>query len=181
MDLAIALVATCIGVLTLYVSWRRPHRHKALANASGWLTLGVAATFWVRYGGVEYGVAYTAMGVSTVSWLLIGLTRDAPRRLRAGPRPYVSLGPVTRHALGDAVGRAFVAIPLAGLASLLACVAMITPLASVAADRYVLAIMLSPIVWGGLSVWAGMTSRLVRTAAVFSSIAVVASAILLTR
>lgn len=181
MDLAIALVATGISVLTLYASWRRPHRRKALANVSGWLTLGVAATFWVRYGGVEYGVAYTAMALSTIAWLLIGLTRDAPRRQRHRPRPYVSPGPVTHHALGHAVGRAFVAIPLAGLTSLLACVAMIAPLAWVTADRYVLAIMLSPILWGGLSVWAGMTSRLVRTAAVFSSIAVAASAILLTR
>lgn len=177
MTLGLALVASIAGVSTLFVSWQTPHRWKALGGAAGWLLIAASAVPWVRHAGVEFGVAYLAIAVALAAWTWIVITRDTPRAARPdppraeGPRP-------TRAAARQTLLRLLVAIPLAGTASLLAAVAFIVPLRWGAADRYVLAILIAPIVWAGLAIWAGVMTRLLRAAAVLAIIAATASAIL---
>ena len=176
--LGLALAASLAGVSLLFLSWRRRHGRKTLAVLGGWLVLGLSAALWTAHAGAEFGIAYGAIAVAIVAWTLIAATCDAPRNRGRRVLPYAPLGRPGPAAVADALGRTFVAIPLAGAASLLAAVAMVKPLSLGAADRYVLAITVSPLLWGGLSIWAAVTSRLVRTGAIFSLVAAVAAAIL---
>lgn len=175
---ALALGMTIAGVVTLHASWRHPHARHWPAVTGGWLLLAGAVAAWIRAAGAEFGIAYAALAVPPVAGILIVMTRDARGTRRETPRPWAPARLVSRHAIAHAACRACVAIPLAGAASLLTSVAFITPLPWSDADRYVLAIVVAPVVWGFLSTWAAVTSRLACTAAVFSIIVLAASAIL---
>jgi len=177
--LILAIAITLGGVATLYLSWRHSHRWKALTVPAGWLLLGLSALAWIGIGGPELGVAYAAMAMAFVAWSLISVGRE-PRR--QGERR--SLSRLGRKApawpaTARTIARLFVALILAGTASLLASVLLVAGLPWATANRYVFAIMVAPIIWGLLAMWVGMTEKLSRVAILLVGVSAVCSALLL--
>jgi hypothetical protein len=180
--LLIALVTTTTAVTLIYLSWRhaRPSR---LAAAAGWLLAGVAPIWWVRFSSLEHGLAYAAIALTFGAWAVVALAgRETPRpgeRRRRLPRVVGTIA--GRAAIARTLGRVLVAFPLAGAASLLASVLIAAGLPWGTVNRYVFAIMLAPIIWGVLAMWAGMTETLARTALLLTGVSAACAALLFVR
>lgn len=181
MDLAIALAASVGGVAVLYASWRRPHGWKRLTAVIGWLAIWLSAVFWIRFGGTEFGVAYVAMAVACTAWSLAWLGREMRRPEQRRRQPRVSRAAPGWAAVMHTLARTVVAVPLAGAASLLVSVLVAAGLPWVTTNRYVFAILVAPIVWGILAMWAGMTARLARVALVLAGMSAACAALLFAR
>lgn len=181
MPVLLALAATLVGVGVLYASWRWPSEDKWLEVPTAWILIGFGVSAWIRLGGAELGLAYSLIAVTFVAWSFVALGREARhpaerrRQLRvAGARP-------GRAAILRVVARAFVALPLAGVASVLVSIVLVAGLPWVTANRYVFAILVAPIIWGALAVWVGLTVNLLRVALVLAGVSAASSALLLVR
>jgi hypothetical protein len=170
-NLLIALVLTGVAVSTLYRSWRQPGASSRLMALAGWLLVCVAAIWWIRFRGPEHGLAYAAIALAFSAWTVVAFAgREAPRPNERERRrlPRIAGTVAGRAAIGRTLGRVFVAFPLAGAVSLLASVLIAAGLPWGTVNRYVFAIMIAPIIWGVLAMWAGMTETLARTALVLT-------------
>jgi Na+/melibiose symporter-like transporter len=182
-DLLIALVTTGAAVTLIYLSWRHARGWSRVAAVAGWLLVCVAAIWWVRFRGPEHGLAYAAIALTFGAWAVVALAgRETPRSARPGERqrrlPRAAGAMAGRAAIARTLGRVFVAFPLAGAASLLASVLIAAGLPWGTVNRYVFAIMVAPIIWGVLAMWAGMTERLPRTAILLTGASAACAALL---
>jgi hypothetical protein len=180
----IALVTTGAAVSLIYLSWRHARGWSRFAAAAGWLLVCVAAVWWVRFRGPEHGLAYAAIALTFGAWAIVAFAgRETPRaderERRRLPRAAGSIA--GRGAIARTLGRVFVAFPLAGAASLLASVLIAAGLPWGTVNRYVFAIMIAPIIWGVLAMWAGMTEKLPRTALLLTGASAACAALLFVR
>jgi hypothetical protein len=181
MDLVLALATSLAGVAVLYASWRRTRGGKWVTIPAGWMLLGLSMAAWIRFGGGEFGTAYEMMAVSFVAWGFVALSRETRRsgdRRRQLRTPAVAPG---RSAALRTLARVVVVVPLAGTASALAGVAVAAILPWGTTDRYVFALIAVPILWGGLSIWTGLTEKLSRAALVLAGVSVACSVLLFAR
>jgi hypothetical protein len=186
MNLLLGLVTTAAGVTAIYLSWRHTRRWSSLLALAGWLLVCAAAVWWVRFRGAEHGLAYAAIAMSIGAWAIVALAgREPPRPgdRRRQPRVTGSIaGSIPgRSAIAATLGRVFVAFPLAGTASLLASALIAASLPWGVVDRYVFAILIAPIIWGVLAMWAGMTVTLMRTTFVLAGASATCAALLFIR
>jgi hypothetical protein len=185
MNLLIAIVTTGAAVTTLYLSWRRRPVHGSTARLmalAGWLLACVAAVWWVRFRGAEHGLAYATIALTFGAWTVVVFAgRETPRPGERRRLPRVAGTIAGRAAIARTLGRGFVAFPLAGAASLLASVLIAAGLPWGTVNRYVFAIMVAPIIWGVLAMWAGMTETLARTALVLTGASTACAALLFIR
>jgi hypothetical protein len=182
MDFLLALAASSVGVAMLYMSWRRSQGWKRLTVPVGWLLVCLSGVLWIRFGGAEFGMAYTTMAVAFGAWgVVVALGRESRRPGERRRQPRVAREAPARAAIVRTLARAFVALPLAGTASLLASVLMIADLPGVIANRYVFAILMAPVIWGVLAIWVGMTTKLSRTALLLAGVSAALSALLFIR
>ena len=182
MNLLLALATSGIGVTTIYLSWRHTRSWSRLAALAGWLLVCVAAVWWVRFRGVEHGLAYAAIALSFGAWALVVLAgRETPRPSERRRLPRVAGTFAGRAAIAQTLGRVFVAFPLAGAAGLLASVLIAASLPWGIVNRYVFAMLVAPILWGVLAMWAGMTVTLARTALLLAGASAACAALLFVR
>jgi hypothetical protein len=182
MSFPIALVTTAAAVTTLYLSWRRTDAVARLIALAGWLLTCVAASWWVRVSGPEHGLAYAAIALTFGAWVIVAFAgRETPRSAERRRLPRAVGKIAGRTAIAHTLGRAFVAFPLAAVASLLASVLIAAGLPWGTVNRYVFAIMVAPILWGVLAMWAGMTETLARTALLLTGVSAACAALLFIR
>jgi hypothetical protein len=178
-NLSIALVTTATGVAAIYLSWRHAHRWSRPTAFAGWLLVCVASVWWVRFRGPEHGLAYAAIALTFGAWAIVALAgRETPRPGERRRLPRAAGTIAGRAAIARTLGRVFVAFPLAGAASLLASVLIAAGLPWGTANRYVFAILVAPIIWGVLAMWAGMTETLARTALLLTGASAACAALL---
>jgi hypothetical protein len=168
LDLILAVTSGIIGIGLLYASWTRRLRPRPPVIVAGWAVVAVSALFWVRFGGVEFGISWATVAVATIAWGFVAVGREhrRPEERRhqaraAGRRP-------GRRAVGRTVARILVVVPLTGIASILVGMALIARLPGEAGNRYVLVLLGAPLVWGALAVWTGTTSRVLSAATVLT-------------
>jgi hypothetical protein len=182
---ALALSTSLAGVAVLYASWRHPHASvgsKRLVVLAGWLLLGLSVAVWMSVGGAEFGTAYAAMAAAFVPWTVIAfLGREARLPSERRPQHRVTVDGPGRSVTLRTLARAFVAVPLAGAASVLLGVLGAAGLPWVVADRYVFAIAVAPLIWGVLAMWTGMTERLSRVALTLAAVTAASAALLFLR
>jgi hypothetical protein len=178
----IALVTTSAAVTLIYLSWRHARGWSRLAALAGWLLAGVAAIWWVRFRGPEHGLAIAAIALTFGAWAIVALMgRETPRPGDRRRQARIAGAIAGRGAIARTLGRVFVAFPLAGAASLLASVLIAADLPWDTVNRYVFAIMVAPIIWGMLAMWAGMTERLPRLALVLTGASAACAGLLFIR
>ena len=169
-NLPIAFATTAVAIAALYMSLRHANGTASRLMAfAGWLLVCVAATWWIRFRGPEHGLAYAAIALTFAAWTIVALAgRETPRPGERRRQARVKSAIAGRASIARTLGRTFVAFPLAGAASLLASVLIAAGLPWGTVNRYVFAIMIAPIIWGVLAMWAGMTETLARTALVLA-------------
>jgi hypothetical protein len=176
------LSITVASVMALYGSWRHAHGWKPLTTSGGWLLLCVSALTWTRFGGVEFGVAYACIAVAFTAWAIIaGSGREPRRAMGRGRQPRSSAHGPSRRAIASTLGRAFVAVPLAGAASLLLAVLVAAGLPWTATNRYVFAIGVAPAIWGVLAMWAATTATVARVALALAALCTASATLLFVR
>jgi hypothetical protein len=182
MNLIFGLATTTAGVTAIYLSWRHTRGWSRPIALIGWLLVCLAAVWWIRFGGAEHGLAYAAIAMSFGAWGLVALAgREQPRPGDRRRQPRIAGSIAGRSAIAATLGRVFVAFPLAGTASLLASVLIAASLPWAIVDRYVFAILIAPIIWGVLAMWAGMTVALLRTAFLLAGASATCAALLFVR
>jgi hypothetical protein len=183
MNLSIALVTSAAAVTLIYLSWRHAYGSRSrLMALAGWLLAYVASIWWIRFSGPEHGLAYAAIALTFGAWIAVTLAgRETPRPGDRRRQPRAAGTFAGRAAIARTLGRVIVVLPLAGTASLLASVLIAAGLPWGTANRYVFAILIAPIIWGVLAMWAGMTERLPRTALLLTGASAACAALLFVR
>jgi hypothetical protein len=182
MFFVLSLTTTVSGVVTLYYSWRQSHGWKRLATSGGWVLVCLSAWFWIRFSGAEFGLAYLGIALASTAWVIVaGLGREPRRHSERGAQERSLARMPSRGAMVSTLVRAFVAVPLAGAASLLLSVVVAAALPWLAANRYVFAIAVAPIIWGLLGMWSAMTDAVPRVALTLVAISAVSAALLFLR
>lgn len=166
MDLVVALAGTIIGVGLLFGSWTRRLRPRKLVMPAGWAILSLSAVVWIRFGGPEFGIAWGLIAVALIAWSFAALGREQRRPDERRPQAHAAGKRPDRRAVGLTLARILVVAVLTGVASILFSVAATTYLPWDAGNRYVLAALAAPVVWGGVAVWTATTTRLPRAAGV---------------
>jgi hypothetical protein len=181
-NLLLAFAVSGAAMTTIYVSWRHSYQWTRLTGVAGWLLIGLSAVWWIRVGGAEFGVAYAAMAAAFGAWgVVVALGREARRPEERRPQPRVARESPGRASTLHTLARTFVALPLAGTASLLAAVAGASGMPWGTVNRYVFAIFVAPIIWGVFAMWVGMTERLQRAALVLAGVSGACAALLFLR
>ena len=181
LDLPVAFASTLGGVLIVYLAWRRAAPRSWPALTAGWIAVTLATPLWIRAAGVEFGVVYAAVALAFAAWLVIACGRDRPAAPSRRSPVRVAAAPPSRATVAGVLARTLVTVPLAGTASLLASVLFVSGLPWGTTNRYVFALLIAPIVWGNLSIWAATTMNLRRAAILFASASVVCAVCLFVR
>jgi hypothetical protein len=179
--MSLALAITIAGVALLYASWRRLARDQRFVVPAAWLLLGFGASLWIRISGAEFGLAYSFIAMAFAAWSFVAVGRETRRSTGRRAQPRFPGARANRAEIRRIVARAFVAVPLAGAASVLVSVVCVAGLPWGTANRYVFAILVAPIIWAVAAAWVGMTANLSRAALVLAGVSMASSALLFVR
>lgn len=178
---ALALLCGLSGLVLLYLSWRDTWAANSiqarLAVPGGWLLQLVAAALWVQASNMELGLAFALLVLPTGAWALVVLNRE----FRSGRQPASRNGrisPPGAGTLGRQALRLLAAVPLAGVSSAFAAIALSSLLPWPRASQLSTGILVMPVLWGAASVWACADPRPWRPV-LFLSIALLSAALFL--
>lgn len=163
MSLILALLASAAGAGLVFLGWRR-EQGAALA-AAGWLLAFVAILPWSWALGAEIGSCYAIMVFVCLAWAAVTWNRDVVTDRWRG----VSAGRVLQRlhrpglkACALQLLRFLLAVPVAGLASLMLASALVLPLSWSMSAKVAAVIFVFPLLWGAFSVWICAQERLLR-------------------
>jgi hypothetical protein len=149
------------GIVLLRKRWLARRQHGLPYLFTGWLTVAAGFGLLARVWGAELGTVYAFGAFSVIAYALIFSTlerRDAKRRERE-----TSLDPEERPSnWRRGIGKALLAIVLAGVAAVGVGVAIAIYLPFPPSDRAVIGGLMVPILWGAGMAWTLCDPRLVR-------------------
>ena len=148
------------AVACLFASW-----NKRLLNGwvvpAGWLLMLLAAGFWIAASGAEFGVSYTLLLLPLAAWALAFASRDR-REQKTRPQEQGRLNRPGLKALLKHTGLLLAVVPLAGISSMVFCMALLSLLPLSAVNAIVLSVFITPIVWGAVAYWITADTRILR-------------------
>ena len=159
------------GIALLSVSWRRRDGGTAHLVLGGWLLIvaGLVVLGWM-WGG-ELGTTYGLLAFSLAGYGAVAVGAERRRKNARAPRE-VALEPEERQTNWPrGIGKALLAIVLAGIASLGLGIAFAVAMPIPVHDRIVIGGLLVPILWGGGMAWTLSDARLLRATIVLISAA----------
>ncbi|MDO3387237.1 hypothetical protein QWI17_15450 [Gilvimarinus sp. SDUM040013] len=146
-----AILLVCASVATLYVSWRSVGRSTAL-KASGWIALAGAIACWSQSAGTEFGTTFSLILLPILAWVVMAFTADTRRqKVKIQGRERLqrpSFTALLRHS-----ARVVGGVVLAGVSSAFFCMGLATWLPTSPVNAIVLAVFLTPVVWGAAAYW----------------------------
>ncbi|MEM1390653.1 MAG: hypothetical protein AAGG45_06190 [Pseudomonadota bacterium] len=159
------LIAAC-GIYLLQAVWRSKHS-KPLWLLSGWGLIIASTVMWAATSGADKGAALgiIAIIVLALAALLIQASKSERRVAKIRPQRIVDkekthwLKVLRRIWVGFLIG------PLAGLAALALCTAMFPLFRGFGMEHTINLTLVSfafPFLWGGIAVFAGFETRLLR-------------------
>jgi hypothetical protein len=138
--------------------------------AGGWLAVLTGFVVFAEAWGAELGTTYAFGLLSLVAYAVIAVTHERRTSKRRTPRES-SIDPEQRPTnWRRGIGKALLAIVLAGVASIGVGVAMAVALPLPPPDRAVLGGLLVPILWGGGMAWTLCDPRLGRATLILLAI-----------
>lgn len=159
--LMLAALGSAGGVVCLWWSWRAREPKPRLLKPLGWALLMLACLPWSRALGVEFGLAYALMVMTLAAWLLVIAT--AATGPAAAPEQVAQrLHWPTWRSLVRHTGLFLLVVPVAGVASALACVGAVRLLPWQPANSLTVVIVLQPLIWGALAYWFTAAPRIRR-------------------
>ncbi|MGC4081004.1 MAG: hypothetical protein QM736_02560 [Vicinamibacterales bacterium] len=177
-----ALALSFAGVVCLFLSWRGRREWTGVLATIGWLLVAASIAGWVHADGAEFGTAYAMIAVGFAAWsCVLAFGRETSRARHRHQQGRVPRALPTWGSVWQTTARAFVALPLAGAASLLLSVAAVAFFPWTAASRYAFAIGLAPVVWGVLASWVAMTHHLPRVAMLLAGVSAMCSVLFFIR
>jgi hypothetical protein len=165
------------GILVLRLQWAHKWRLARLGILCGWLLIGAGVAVFARAWGGELGTAYGLLAFSASAYLLItaGVELREPRQTN---QREVALEPEERPTNWPrAILKSFLAIVLAGVASIGIGVAFAVAMPIGTHDRIVIGGILVPILWGAGMAWTLSDAKLLRATVLLGVISVAAYAI----
>jgi hypothetical protein len=144
------------------------------------LLAGLAILPWSWALGAEIGSCYAILVVVCLAWAAVAWNRDAVVVRGRGMHPGRAFQPLQRPGLKACAAhllRFLLAVPVAGLASLMLASALVLPLSWSMSAKVAVVIFCFPLLWGAFSVWICAREQLLRP--VLVSIAVCAVSALL--
>lgn len=163
------------GILILRLQWARKWSLGRTGLLAGWLLIGAGIVVFGHVWGGELGTAYGLLAFSVSAYVLIAsgveLREARQRALRA-------LEPEERPTNWPrAILKSFLAIVLAGIASIGIGVAFAVAMPIDVRDRIVIGGILVPILWGAGMAWTLSDARLLRATVLLVVISIAAYAI----
>lgn len=149
--LAVATGAVAVGIL--YARWRKRTKLRGVLLVVAGALAAASLIFWMKVGGPEFGSAFALLNTAIVAWLFVLTHAEVrPKKrleqiLTAARIP--SLRSIARHS-----AIFLVAVPLAGVVSTLASIAISSLLPWNEIDRAAFPLFAMPIVWGCVAFWA---------------------------
>ena len=151
METAAAAATSILGIVLIRGVWRRETAYRTAVVSGGWALLALSVVLWARVAGAEYGTVIALGLLGCVAWIASALNvsvkagRAAADPVRESPAwPGVAT-------LGGQFATFGLAVPLAGVASLLATMGVSRLLPAAEIDRMAFVIVMLPIVWGMLA------------------------------
>lgn len=171
---AVALVSG--GVLLLFLAWRTKDRVRPPV-VGGWLCLLAALWLFARDAGFEYGLVYglALPGLAALSVVVLTAQR---RRAVAGKLAERSVAWPAPVAVLCTLERAVLIVVVAGIACAAMALSIGYLVSASAANRFAVAGVLLPALWGVSAYWLGATSRPRPRAAVIALLGVTGCVIL---
>ena len=167
----LAIAVLVAGVALLSASWRRRDGGTAHLLLGGWLLIvaGLVVLGWM-WGG-ELGTTYGLLAFSLAGYGAVAAGAERRRKNARAPRE-LALEPEERQTNWPrGVGKAMLAIVLAGIASLGLGIAFAVAMPIPVHDRIVIGGLLVPVLWGGGMAWTLSDARLLRATIVLISAA----------
>jgi hypothetical protein len=163
-----SVASSCAGVLLLVAGivllrqrWLARRQHGLPYLLAGWLAVSIAFPVLGNAWGAELGTFYALGLLSVVAYAIVGATMERRSTKRREREP--SLDPEERPTnWRRGIGKALLAIVLAGVASIGLGVASAIHLPLPPQDRAVIGGLLVPILWGAGMAWTLCDPRLVR-------------------
>lgn len=166
-----------MGVSLLSLSWRRRRGGKAHLLTGGWLLVATGFFMFGHTWGAEVGIAYAALALSCVAYVIIAAGVELRGSRARAPRE-MALEPEDRPAnWGRGIAKSLLAIVLAGIASIGVGVAIAVAMPMGVQDRIMLGGILVPVLWGGGMAWTLSDAKLLRATIVLVAVSAVSYAV----
>jgi hypothetical protein len=150
------------GVVMLRKRWQARKQRGLVYLILGWIAVLAAFPLFAETWDAELGTTYALGALSLAAYALIGATFERRNGKRREPRE-VAFDPEERPTnWRRGIGKALLAIVLAGIASIGVGVALAIYLPMPPPDRAVIGGLLVPILWGAGMAWTLCDPRLVR-------------------
>jgi len=152
-----ALALVCGGVLLLFLAWRTKDRVR-LPVVGGWLCLLAALWLFARDAGLEYGLVYGLALPGLAALAVVGLAAQRRSAVAGGPAESGVRWPGPAAALRT-LERVVLIVVVAGAACAAMALSIGYLLGASPANRFALAGVLLPVLWGVSAYWLGAASR----------------------
>jgi len=160
------------GVVMLRKRWLARGSDGIAFLIGGWLAVLGSLVLLGEAFGAELGTTYALGALSIAAYAVVAATYERRESKRRGPRES-AFDPEERPTnWRRGIGKALLAIVLAGIASIGVGVALAIYLPLPPADRAVLGGLLVPILWGGGMAWTLSDPRLVRATVILTTVSV---------
>ncbi|WP_218352889.1 hypothetical protein [Alteromonas lipotrueiana] len=151
----IAPLVACMGIGLLLAGWqgRLPRFHHSYKPV-GWACIAATPWLWHFTYGWRFAIAFAVLTVMSIALLVIYWQREVrpPAAIKPSARQPVKLKLAVPGALWQ-LWRAGIALPLAGITSMLLTVAVTRYLPWSSVNIIALGVYTMPFVWGGLAYW----------------------------
>ena len=148
--LAVATGAVAVGIL--YARWRKWTKFRGVLLVVAGALAAASLIFWIKVGGPEYGSAFALINSAIVAWFFV-LTNAEVRQKKELQQVHTAARVPSIRSVARHCAIFLVAVPLAGVASTLASIAISGLLPWNEIDRAAFPLFATPIVWGCVAFW----------------------------
>lgn len=150
-----------VGVVCLYVSWKRDTAGRSGLTATGWLLLVAATACWVVASGAEFGISVSLLMIPLFAWAItlikVSVRQGKAQTWEAGQPVFPGISTILHHG-----GLLVASVFLAGAAAILLSVAVASLLPWTKVNAMVTATMSVPVLWGLASYWVCADTKKIR-------------------
>lgn len=174
--ISIACAVSLIAANLIFISWRRG---LAALAALGWLAAFGSAFLWSWALGPEIGVTYAFMVFICLAWVAVAaMAEGRPQQNQSLARPYRRLHWPKLREISQQFLLFLLSVPALGAITMLLSVAVVRHLPWSMPTRFLVAMVLYPILWGALGAWVCAQSSLRKPALVSGVLCLIAASIL---